>query len=208
MPNPSITELATQIRAAEPRCGTTRLVLIDGQAGAGKSTLTNRLAAELGGEESGGAGTFLPDAELAEDDLVQIVHGDDLYEGWGGLSTLDDVLLDQILEPLAAGGVGEFRMWDWVHGRRSYNIRVPARRFLIVEGVGVGLPRARELAVLTVFVAAPWEVRLARGLERDAYDDVESLWEKFELDEQAHHARTRSQDEAEVIVDGTAPIPD
>jgi uridine kinase len=210
MPNPSITELVTLIRETPPNCGDTRVVLIDGQAGAGKSTLTNRLADALGGKPSEGAGTFLPDSELTEADTVQIVHGDDLYEGWGGLSTLDDVLLGSVLEPLAEGGVGSFEMWDWVAGRRSYTIRVPQRPFLIVEGVGVALPRARELAVLTVFVEAPWETRLARGVERDehAYSDVVQLWERFEQDEQSHHARTRARENSHVVVDGTAPVPD
>ena len=210
MPNPSVSSLVDRISSAAPRCGDTRLVLIDGQAGAGKSTIANRLAAALGGDASGGAGTFLPDAELTEDDPVQIVHGDDLYEGWGGLATLDNVLLADILEPLAAGGTGVFQMWDWNEGRRSHTIRVPQRRVLIVEGVGVALPRARELAVLTMFASAPWETRLARGLARDAhaYDDAVSLWEGFERDEQSHHARTRAREDADVLLDGTQPIPE
>lgn len=164
----------------------------------------------MGGDASGGAGTFLPDAELTEDDPVQIVHGDDLYEGWGGLATLDDILLGDVLEPLAAGGTGAFQMWDWVEGRRSHTIRVPQRRVLIIEGVGVALPRARELAVLTLFVNAPWETRLARGLARDAnsYDDAVSLWEGFEQDEQLHHARTRAREDADILIDGTQPVPE
>lgn len=209
MPNPSLTELAERIRSSAPRCGSTRLILIDGQAGAGKSTLTNRLADTLGGKPSEGAGTFLPDAELTEDDPVQIVHGDDLYEGWGGLAKLDQVLLGDVLEPLAAGESGAFEMWDWVESRRSHTIRVPQRPFLIVEGVGVALPRARDLAVLTLFVTAPWETRLSRGLARDAnsYDDAVALWENFEQDEQSHHARTLAREDADILIDGTQPVP-
>ena len=210
MPNPSIADLVTRIAEAEPRCGATRVVLIDGQAGAGKSTLANRLAIALGGTASGGAGSFVPDAPLAESAPVQIVHGDDLYEGWGGLATLDAVLLGDVLEPLAAGDHAEFRMWDWVQDRRSHTIHVPQRHVLLIEGVGVALPRARELAVLTVFVGAPWEVRLQRGVERDhhAYDDVVEMWERFEKGEQSHHARTRARETADVVIDGTAPVPD
>jgi len=210
VPNPSVSHLAARIREVPARCCDTRVVLIDGRAGAGKSTLANRLAVALGGEPSGGAGTFLPTAELAEDDPVQIVHGDDLYEGWSGLATLDDILLGGVLEPLAAGGTGSFDMWDWAAGRRSFTIRVPQRRALIVEGVGVGLPRARELAVLTVWVEAPWEVRLARGVARDhrSYADVVERWTAFEADEQRHHSRTASRENADVVIDGTQPVPE
>ncbi|MGC4175678.1 uridine kinase family protein [Demequina sp.] len=210
MPNPSFAQLLDAARAGEPRCGRTRLILIDGQAGAGKSTLANRLAVALGGSASAGAGTYMPDAPLTSDAPVQIVHGDDLYEGWGGLATLDEVLLGQILEPLAAGGDGDFRMWDWLEDKRTYVIAVPQRPFLIIEGVGVAAPRARTLASLTVFVEAPWDARLARGVERDqhSYDDVINLWETFERDERARHQLTGARGAADFIIDGTAPIPD
>ena len=110
---------------------------------------------------------------------------------------------------LAAGESGAFQMWDWVESRRSHTIRVPQRPFLIVEGVGVALPRARDLAVLTLFVTAPWETRLARGLARDAnaYDDAVALWETFEQDEQSHHARTLAREDADILIDGTQPVP-
>ena len=210
MPNPSVAELVTTASARPPACGITRVILIDGPAGSGKTTLANRLAIALGGEASGGAGTFRPDAAPASDAPVQIVHGDDMYEGWGGLATLDEVLLAQILEPIAAGDDAEFRQWDWVIDARTVTIPVPQRPWLIIEGVGVGLPRARELAVLTVFVEAPWDVRLERGVERDllAYDDVVERWSAFEAEERALHEQSGTRAAADYRIDGTAPVPD
>jgi uridine kinase len=209
MPNPSVQALATVASGREARCGHTRVILIDGQAGAGKSTLANRLAVALGGSESAGAGTYRPDAPLATSAPVQIVHGDDLFEGWHGLATLDAVLLGQILEPLAAGEDGEFRMWDWVRNERTHAVSVPQRPYVVIEGVGVAAPRARELAVLTVFLEAPWKTRLARGLARDhdAYDDAVRLWEGWERDEQDKHAQTRAREAADFVIDGTRRIP-
>ena len=210
MPNPSLAELLDTASDRPPACGSVRVILIDGPAGSGKTTLANRLAVALGGQMSGGAGSFRPDAPLGSDVPVQIVHGDDMYEGWGGLATLDDVLLGDILRPLAAGEDAEFRQWDWVLDARTVTIPVPQRPWLIVEGVGVGLPEARELAVLTVFIEAPWDVRLERGIERDllAYDDVVERWTEFEADERSLHERSGTRAAADFRIDGTAPVPD
>ena len=210
MQNPSIRELVDLARNAEPRLGTTRLMLIDGRAGAGKSTLANRLAVSLGGTASSGAGTFNPDAPLAASAPVQILHADDMYEGWAGPATMVDILLDRVLVPLASGRDGGFEMWDWAADARSHTIAVAARPWLIVEGVGVGLPQARELAVLTVFVDAPWEVRLQRGIERDhlAYADVVERWTGFEAQEREMHERNGTREAADFVLDGTAAIPD
>ncbi|MFO7244308.1 MAG: 4-amino-4-deoxy-L-arabinose transferase [Actinomycetes bacterium] len=207
MPNPTIGELVAALRAAPARCGLTRVVLIDGPAGAGKSTLANRLAVALGGTASGGAGTYDPAAPLPDDAPVQIVHGDDMYEGWSGLATLDRVLLDEILLPLARGEAGAFRMWDWIADRRTHDIAVPPRPFLLVEGVGVAQRRARELASIVVWVEAPWEVRLARGLERDG-EHMRAEWERWEAEQNAHHAREATRSSADAVVDGTRPVPD
>lgn len=209
MPNPNIATLVSTASGRGPRCGRTRVILIDGPAGSGKSTLANRLATALGGSPSAGAGTFRPDAPLESCAPVQIVHGDDLYEGWSGLATLDEVLLDQVLEPLARGEDGAFRMWDWIEDRRSHLIQVPQRDWLLIEGVGVGLPRARELAVITVWVEAPWDERLARGQARDGNDyDVTEKWRAFDAEEQALHGRSGTRAAADFRIDGTAPVPD
>lgn len=210
MPNPTVSELAARVLDAPARCGTTRLVLIDGPAGSGKTTLANRLAEALGGARSAGAGTYDPANPLDLEAPVQILHGDDMYEGWSGLSTLHQVLLDQVLEPLAQRGQGAFRMWDWVADQRSHTITVPARKVLIIEGVGVGLPRARALASLVIFVEAPWEERLKRGVARDhhAYDDVVAKWKAFDAEETALHIASATRDAADFVVDGTSPVPD
>lgn len=210
MTNPRISELVARTTEAPARCGTTRVVLIDGPAGSGKTTLANRLAEALGGARSAGAGTYDPDHPLEAGAPVQILHGDDMYEGWSGLATLHQILLGQILEPLAQGGQGSFRMWDWVEDRRSHIINVPARKFLIIEGVGVGLPRARDLVSLVVFVEAPWEERLKRGVARDhhAYEDVVAKWQAFDAEESALHVASATRAAADFVVDGTLPVPD
>lgn len=213
--NPSIGELTDRIRASEPRCGTTRVILIDGPAGAGKSTLANRLAISLGGQASAGAGTYDPAASTSADagdvsaSPVQIIHGDDMYEGWDGLESLHELLLGEVLEPLSRGDAAGFHMWDWVNDRRSHEILVPPRPYLILEGVGVAQRAARAYASLIMWVEAPWDTRLQRGVERDhmAYEDVVDKWRVFEAEQNVHHEREATRAAAHVVIDGTLPLP-
>jgi len=186
MNNSSIASLAALVAAAPPRLGATRLALVDGPAGAGKTTLANRVGAVLG---------------------AQVIHGDDLYEGWEGLDTLWPFVHTHILEPLARGEGASFRRWDWVHGRRAEPIDVPVADFLVIEGVGVAQTGARGYASLVVFVDAPGEVRLARGLARDG-EAMRGHWETWQLVEAALLAREGTRGAADVVIDGTTPVPD
>ena len=53
---------------------------------------------------------------------------------------------------------------------------MPPRPLLVLEGVGSGRPRVADLVTVLVWVEAPHDVRLARGLERDG-DDVAPHWD-------------------------------
>ncbi|WP_296664825.1 hypothetical protein [Demequina sp.] len=193
MPNPGVKQLATALRVAIPRLGGTRLLLVDGPAGSGKTTLADAIAGALGVDSR---------AECP----VQVLHGDDMYEGWSGLATLDGVLIDGVLDPLSRGESGTFRRWDWHLGRRAEKIVVPPRPFLVVEGVGVASRRARAHASMLIYVDAPWETRIARGIARDG-EAMREEWERWQVSEAAHLEAAGTRDAADVVLDGTAPVP-
>lgn len=206
MSQPSIVALAHHIRSQQARCGSTRVILIDGPAGAGKTTLANCLVEELGGAASPGAGIVAP--SIAPDVRAQVLHGDDMYEGWEGLATLNDVLCGQVLEPLARGEVASFRAWDWVHGRRGHKIVVPPRPFLIIEGVDVANARAQRHAAAVLWVEAPLEARLARARERDGHmEGWQQTWRDFEQEADAAFAASGARERAAFVIDGSQTVP-
>lgn len=176
-------------------------MLIDGPAGSGKSTVANELAVTLGGEPSSGSGTFKPGSEAVKSQMVQILHGDDMLAGWDGLPTLGGVLMGDVLEPLAYGGNAAFNMWDWERGGRGYEIPVVATDILIIEGVGVGQRDARQHANLVLYVDAPMEVRLERGIERDG-EGFRGHWIRWMDEEAGHFVDHGTREAADVIIDG------
>jgi hypothetical protein len=188
---PSIEALRLLVLAAPARLGRTRLVLVDGPAGSGKTTVAGRLAAALG---------------------CGLLHGDDMYEGWGGLPTLWETLGEQVLEPLALGEVARFRRWNWARGERAEWIEVEAvdgrgADALVVEGVGVAGRRARPYASLVVYVEAPRDVRLARGVERDG-EALREEWLRWEAAEAPILLAEGTREASDLIIDGTIPVPD
>lgn len=207
MSQPSLSDLVSLLQRREPQCGAVNVVLIDGPAGSGKTTLANRLSVAFGGHESGGSGTYDPDNPTPDDAPVQILHGDDMYEGWGGLPILDRILVDQVLEPLSRGVGGQFDMWDWLLDERTHTVRVPQRPYVIIEGVGVAQRSARPYASMVIYVDAPWEERLRRGLERDG-EALRPQWEAWrETEDQFLYAEDTLRD-ADAVVSGDSPLPD
>jgi uridine kinase len=183
MGNPSVTELAQAALAASARCGRTRVILIDGPAGSGKTTLGDRLGEQLG---------------------AQVLHADDMYEGWTGLTTLWDTLGARILEPLSQGQDARFERWDWHASARAETITVPAAETLVIEGVGVAQREARQYASLVIFVDAPPSERRARGIARDG-EAMRAQWEVWQRAEEGFLNAEGTSQASDIVVDGTAP---
>lgn len=177
------------VAARRPRLGATRLVCLDGPAGSGKTTLAAALAA----------------GAQARGEAPGVVHGDDLLAGWSGLPGLADSLVAAV-SPLADGLPGRFRRYDWVAGAWAEEVAVPVVDLLVVEGVGSGTPLLDPWRTALVWVEAPADLRLARGLARDG-EAFAPHWEAWARDEQGAFARDRTRARADVLVDGTGAAP-
>ncbi len=170
-----------------PTLGRGRLLCIDGPAGSGKTTMTDRIAREL-------------TARRVE---VTIVHCDDLYAGWSGLEGLggpeglDVRLRDQLLRPLDAGRPGRYRRWDWVRSQWAGWVGVPVTDVLIIEGVGAGNALCARFCTALVWVDATEPLRRHRALAR-ADDDFGSHWDNWAASETAYFASDRPVERATV----------
>jgi uridine kinase len=174
-----------ELLAARPATlGTGRLVCIDGPAGSGKTTLAEAVAQGFDG-------------------VSRLLHMDDMYPGWSGLPRVDEQL-DGLLTPLGEGRAGSYRRYDWVAGEFAETVPVEPVPLLVLEGVGSGASRFAPLQTVLVWVEAPHDLRMRRGIERDG-DAFAPHWEQWAADEQALFAREGTRERADVHVDGTRP---
>jgi uridine kinase len=169
--------------------GRGRLICVDGPAGSGKTTLADAVAAA-----AARAGT------------VDLVHMDDVYEGWHGLDDALPRVARDLVEPLRAGRPGRYRRYDW-HARRLAETRtVEPVDVLVLEGVGSGAAADPAAITTLVWVEAPRDLRLRRGLERDG-EALRAEWLAWMADEERVHAREQTRARADLLVDGTGALP-
>ncbi|GAA3810960.1 uridine kinase family protein [Cellulomonas soli] len=182
--------LSDRVHASRPRLGRTRLVCIDGPAGSGKTTTAARLAEHL----------------RAQGCAVEAVHLDDLYAGWSGLEgSLWPRLTAQVLEPVRRGRAGRFQRFDWPTGAFAEWVDVPVPAVLVLEGCGAARRACDPVVSLRVWVEAPRDLRLRRGLDRDG-EGARPQWLTWMEDEARHFAAERTAQRADVRLDALGRI--
>jgi hypothetical protein len=72
---------------------------------------------------------------------------------------------------------------------------------LMVEGVGSGALEYAALITVLAWVEVPYDLRMARGLERGGIGVAEN-WRQWAVDEQNLFARERTRERADVVLDG------
>jgi uridine kinase len=182
LPLPAV---AARVEAAAPRAGSTRVVAIDGPAGSGKSTLAARLA------------------PLVE---APVIHMDDLFPGWDGLAASGHLLRDWVLEPLSRKEPARYHRYDWHREAYADWVDVPSSRTLIVEGCGSGSLAGRRYLSMLIWVDAPQDVRMARGIARDG-ETFRPHWERWAAQEAELFAAERTAARADLRVDGNPAVP-
>lgn len=147
----------------------TPIILIDGRAGSGKSTLAAKLQNELFKQ-----GESMP----------RVIHMDDLYEGWQGLSLGAEYLQRIILNPLLTKKSSNWQEFNWQSEQRERWREFSGGTPLIVEGCGSLNQYTSTVANIRIWLEVDEETRRRRWQERDGdtFDQYFDIWAAQELD--------------------------
>jgi uridine kinase len=184
-----VTEVAKQIAASVARRAPVngiRIVGVDGRSGAGKSFLASQLSTLLGA----------PIIEI--DDFVSW----DCFAGWWPRFE------EQVLSPLLAGRDATFQARDWTDWYGSSLGGWKTQRWsptVILEGVTCTRRDTIGRIAYAIWVEAPAEMRLARGMARDTtFAGKEDLWKQWMREEDQFFAADETRERADVVVDTSA----
>lgn len=164
------------LRDATPRCGATAVVAVDGPSGSGKTTLARGVVDAL---------------------ECPVVHMDEIFPGWDGLAEAVPLLVDQVLRPLARGLAATYRLWDWDAGTWGGSRTVDPAPILVVEGCGSSVGAAGTYAAVRVWVEAPRDERMRRGITRDG-ETFRPHWERWAAQEESLFAADRTREHADL----------
>ncbi|MCU1524261.1 MAG: hypothetical protein JWO18_1155 [Microbacteriaceae bacterium] len=166
---------------AQPPDGmTTTIIAIDGFGGAGKSTLA---------------------AAIAERVTADIVHTDD-FSSWDVPLDWWPRLRDQVLIPLSRNQGARYQRYDWGTRALAEWIELAPGGLVLIEGVSSSRVAFRPFLSRSIWVDAPRETRLSRGLERDGVGAREQ-WRRWMADEDAWASEESPADHADCTVSGT-----
>ena len=135
------------------------VILIDGQSGVGKTSLSALMAEKLG---------------------ATILHLDDVYPGWGGLEAGRNAAIEGVLRNLVNGRPGRVTGWDWEKSALGSEITVAPADVIIVDGCGISTPTSRGMANVVIWVDCPDSERRERLRQRDGalFDAHHDEWDE------------------------------
>lgn len=179
-----LTGVVAAIRAAAPPKGMkAKIIGIDGCGASGKSTLASKLAPLL---------------------HAPIIQTDDFAQ--------PDIPLDwharfekQVITPLRNNLAARYQRYDWATDRLTDWLDVPARGYIIIEGVSATRALFRPALAYCIYVDAPREVKLQRGLARDG-DGALNQWLRWQAEEDRYVAVENPAASADLLIDGTSDL--
>jgi len=142
------------------------LLAIDGPAGSGKTTLAAKLQ-----------------SEYQQSSTVQVIHMDDLYNGWeDALSDELTLKLSEIVQSHKAGKNFYIKRFNWAMMEFGEAELIPPTEVLILEGVGAAQKIVRDAGAKTYWIEVAPEIGLQRVLDRDGRHlrDLMLIWQSYQ----------------------------
>jgi uridine kinase len=142
------------------------LLAIDGPAGSGKTTLAAKLQSEY---------------QLVSS--VQVIHMDDLYNGWeDALSEELTLKLAGIIHAHKSGLDFPLSKFNWATMKFDKAEIVHSTEVLILEGVGAAQKLVRDAGAKTYWIETPAKIGLQRVLDRDGQHlhDLMLNWQSYQ----------------------------
>jgi uridine kinase len=178
----SIVEEARARSVGKPTC----IVGVDGPSGSGKSTFARRLASVC-------------DAPIIEiDDFVSWRS----FAGWWPRFNRE------VLEPLSRGESIRWGVRDWDNDEFGDAVNgfkeLPWSPLVIFDGITCTRAAAGGTIALRVWVDAPGDLRLQRGIDRDG-ESYRELWLDWIRQEDFFFTGDATRERADVLVDGAPP---
>ena len=179
----NLSELVDKVNESSKKCGQTKIIVIDGPAGSGKTTLAKSLSGLL--------------------ENCPIIHMDEIYDGWeNALSpkTSQD-LVEWIINPLLESRSIEFVKYDWYLEKRIEKVVINLPKVLIIEGVGSSSFEISKHASLKLWIEVNKETGINRVLTRDG-QQIQELMKKWQSQESKFFIENNSKENSDIWIDG------
>jgi uridine kinase len=179
----NLSDLVQNVNSSSKKCGKTKIVVIDGPAGSGKTTLAKSLSGLL--------------------ENCPIIHMDEIYEGWeNALSpkTSQD-LVEWIINPLLEDKSIEYLKYDWHLEQRIEKVVINNSKVMIIEGVGASVSEISKHACLKLWIEVNEETGINRVLTRDGLQIQEQM-KKWQSQESKFFIENNSKENSDIWIDG------
>ena len=179
----NLSELVDKVNESSKKCGQTKIIVVDGPAGSGKTTLAKSLSGLL--------------------ENCPIIHMDEIYDGWeNALSpkTSQD-LVEWIINPLLESRSIEFVKYDWYLEKRIEKVVINLPKVLIIEGVGSSSFEISKHASLKLWIEVNKETGINRVLTRDG-QQIQEQMKKWQSQESKFFIENNSKENSDIWIDG------
>jgi uridine kinase len=161
------------------------IITIDGNAGAGKTTLAKQISDYL----------------KSKNRSCQIVNMDDLYEGWQNPFTIElaNRVSSQVLLPFNRGDESNYQVFNWHINKFDQFKSLKISDFLLLEGVGSGQSAFRNLIDYLIWIEIDPLIGLQRVIARDGSQNSQEM-QRFLTDQAAHFSIEQSKTAADRVL--------